>query len=115
MQIGMLISSAAVIRPTWTTAHLAHAALQAGHSVRFIEPHDMEVTTQGRLVTRAHVLDQPMRNPTTIAQQLSGLHLTRRFIELPSLDILLMRANPLTPAVLNLALMAMECGVRVIC
>ena len=38
MQIGMLISSAAVIRPTWTTAHLAHAALLAGHTVRFFEP-----------------------------------------------------------------------------
>jgi glutathione synthase len=114
MQIGMLISSAAVIRPTWTTAHLAHAALQAGHSIRFIEPHDMEVTTHGRLVTRAHVLDHPLESPTEVAQQLSGLHLTRRFIDVPSLDMLFMRANPLTPAVLNLALMAQEYDVRVV-
>ena len=114
MQIGMLISSASVIRPTWTTAHLAHAALIAGHTIRFIEPHDMEVTTHGRLVTRAHVLDHPLDGPTDVAQQLSGLHLTRRFVEIPSLDMLFMRANPLTPAVLNLALMAQEYGVRVI-
>ena len=114
MQIGMLISSAAVIRPTWTTAHLAHAALVAGHTVRFIEPHDMEVTTHGRLVTRAHVLDHPLGSPTEVAQQLSGLNLTRRFVEIPSLDVLFMRANPLTPAVLNLALMAQEWGVRVV-
>ena len=114
MQIGMLISSAAVIRPTWTTAHLAHAALLAGHSVRFIEPHDMEVTTHGRLVTRAHVLDHPMGSPTEVAQQLSGLNLIRRFVEIPTLDILFMRANPLTPAVLNLALLAQEWGVRVV-
>ena len=114
MQIGMLISSAAVIRPTWTTAHLAHAALLAGHTVRFIEPHDMEVTTHGRLVTRAHVLDHPMDSPTDVALQLSGLNLTRRFVEIPGLDILFMRANPLTPAVLNLALMAQEWGVRVV-
>ena len=114
MQIGMLISSAAVIRPTWTTAHLAHAALLAGHTIRFIEPHDMEVTTHGRLVTRAHVLEHPLASPTEVAQQLSGLHLTRRFIEIATLDLLFMRANPLTPAVLNLALMAQEWGVRVV-
>ena len=114
MQIGMLISSAAVIRPTWTTAHLAHAALLAGHSVRFIEPGSMEVTVHGRVVTSAYVMDSPEDNPGELAHKLSHRHLTRRYVDMGSLDILLMRANPLTNTVQNIALMAQERGVRVV-
>jgi len=114
MQIGILISSAAVIRPTWTTAHLAQAALVAGHTVRFFEPGSMEVTTQGRVVTRAHVLDKPERTSTDLAVKLSRHQLTRRYIDVGSLNLLMMRANPLTPTVLNLALMAQDRGVRVV-
>ena len=114
MQIGMLISSAAAIRPTWTTAHLAQAALLAGHTVRFLEPGSMEVTAQGRVVARAHVIDAPETDQVSLANRLSQRRLTRRYIDVGSLDTLLMRANPLTPTVLNLALMAQERGVRVI-
>jgi len=114
MQIGMLISSAAVIRPTWTTAHLAHAALLAGHTVRFFEPGSMEVTTQGRVVVKAHVIDAPMSGPTEVADKLAHYQLTRRYVDIGGLDLLLMRANPLTNTVQNLALMAMERGVRVV-
>ena len=114
MQIGMLISSAAVIRPTWTTAHLAHAALLAGHTVRFFEPGSMEVTVQGRVIVKAHVIDGPMDGPTEIANKLANHRLTRRYVDIGGLDLLLMRANPLTNTVQNLALMAMERGVRVV-
>jgi glutathione synthase len=114
MQIGMLISSASVVRPTWTTAHLAHAALLDGHSIRFIEPNGMEVTTLGRVVTRAHVLDAPEPSPEAVANKLSGRRLTERYVDVGSLDLLLMRANPLSNIVLNLALMAAERGVRVV-
>lgn len=114
MQIAMLISSAAVIRPTWTTAHLAQAALHAGHTVRFIEPASMEVTTQGRVVTRAHILDAPLASQAQLADRLRLGQLTRRYVDVGGLDLMLMRANPLTPTVLNLALMAQERGVRVI-
>ncbi len=114
MQIGMLISSATVIRPTWTTAHLAHAALLAGHTVRFIEPGSMEVTVQGRVVVKAHVIDSPLSGPAEVANKLAAHQLTRRYVDVGSLDLLLMRANPLTNTVQNLALMAAERGVRVV-
>ena len=114
MQIGMLISSATVIRPTWTTAHLAQAALAAGHSIRFIEPGSMEVTVQGRVVTQAYVLDAPEASPGVLANKLSSRQLTRRYVDVGSLDLLIMRANPLTSTVQNLALMAQERGVRVV-
>lgn len=114
MQIGMLISSAAVIRPTWTTAHLAHAALLAGHTVRFFEPGSMEVTVQGRVVVKAHVIDAPLSGPAEVAEKLAGHRLTRRYVDIGGLGLLLMRANPLTNTVQNLALMATERGVRVV-
>ncbi len=114
MQIAMLISSAAVIRPTWTTAHLAQAALKAGHSVRFVEPGSLEVTGQGRVVTRAHLIDTPLASQAEIADRLRLGRLTRRYVDVGAFDLMLMRANPLTPTVLNLALMAQERGVRVI-
>ncbi len=114
MLIGMLISSAAVIRPTWTTAHLAQAALVDGHQIRFMEAHDLEVTGQGRLVTRAYVLDAPCKDAAELANKLRTNQLTRRYIEVSTLDLLLLRANPLTNSVMNLALMAQDRGVRVI-
>jgi len=74
----------------------------------------MEVTTQGRVVTRAHVVDTPDVDQARLAERLNQGQLTRRYIDIGALDLLVMRANPLTPTVLNLALMAQERGVRVI-
>lgn len=114
MQIAFLISSAIVVRPTWTTAHLAHAALREGHSVYFIEPTSMEVTIQGRVLVNAYVVDALLESPTAVACSLANRRLTRRYIDVGSLDLLLMRANPLTNTVINLALMAAERGVRIV-
>ena len=113
MRLGFLISSARVIRPTWTTAHLAHAALVDQHQVRFLEAGDIEVTAQGRLVARAYVLDTPLASAGELAHKLSQGQLGRRFVELSTLDMLLLRANPLTPHVLSMALLAAEQGIRV--
>jgi glutathione synthase len=113
MRIGILISSARVVRPTWTTAHLAHAALADQHQVRIIEAADIEVTTQGRLVARTHVLDAPLTSAAELATRLSERTLSRRYVELSTLDMLLLRANPLTSHVLSMALLAAEQGVRV--
>ncbi len=113
MQIGFLISSARALRPTWTTAHLAQSALEDRHRVRFFEAGEIEVTAQGRLVARAHVLDAPCTDAAELSQRLSDGHLIRRYVEIGSLDMLLLRANPFTPHVRVMALMAQERGVRV--
>jgi glutathione synthase len=113
MRIGFLISSARVVGPTWTTAHLAQAALEDQHQVRFLEAADIEVTSQGRLVARTHVLDAPLKTAAALAQKLSTAQLARRYVELNTLDMLLLRANPLTPQVLSMAMLAQEQGVQV--
>jgi len=74
----------------------------------------MEVTVHGRVVARAHVLDTPESSPADLANKLAGLHLVRRYVDVGSLDLLVMRANPFTSTVQNLALMAQERGVRVV-
>jgi glutathione synthase len=113
MNIGFLVSSARAVRPTWTTAHLAQAALLDQHRVRFFEAGEMEVTAQGRLVARAHVLDGPQTDAVTLAHRLSSGQLVRRYVEIGGLDVLLLRANPFTPHVRVLALLAQERGVQV--
>jgi len=113
MRIGFLISSAAVVRPTWTTAHLAHAALQDQHRVRIIEVGDMEITAHGRLVARTHVLDAPLDSAAELAGRLSSRKLSCRYVELSTLDMLLLRANPMSTHVLGMSLLAAEQGVRV--
>lgn len=113
MRIGFLISSARIVRPTWTTAHLAHAALLDQHQVRFLEPSDIEVTAQGRLVARSHILDGPLQSAGALADRLAQGLLSRRFVELSSLDMLLLRVNPLSPHALSMALLAAEQGVPI--
>jgi len=113
MNIGFLISSARAVRPTWTTAHLAQSALEDQHRVRFFEAGEIEVTAQGRLVARAHVLDSPQTDAAGLANLLASHQLVRRYVEISSLDMLLLRANPFTPHVRVMALLAQERGVRV--
>jgi glutathione synthase len=113
MNIGFLVSSARAVRPTWTTAHLAQSALLDQHRVRFFEAGEIEVTPHGRLVARAHVLDAPCTSPETLSYRLSSGQLVQRYVEISGLDVLLLRANPFSPHVRVMALLAQERGVRV--
>ncbi|MFT4625992.1 MAG: glutathione synthase [Myxococcota bacterium] len=115
MRIGIAITRAASIDTTWTTVHLAVAALELGWSVRFIEPWDFEVAADRRLIARAHAFE-PDRGVTVeaMAAALSGRRATRRFVDVARLDVLLLRAAPLRPTVISLAMMAQAYGVRVV-
>ena len=57
MRIGFAITRAGSMDVTWTTIHLAVAALELGWSVRFIEPWDFEVSADRRLIARAHAFE----------------------------------------------------------
>jgi glutathione synthase len=114
MRIGIAITRAASVDATWTTLHLAQAALRRGHAVRFIEPWDFEVDSRGQLVARSHAFDPPGPDTGTMAHQLISRTATRRFVDLARLDLLLLRANPLDPTVLTFAALAQDRGVRVI-
>lgn len=115
MRIGFAITRAASVDGTWTTLHLARAALARGHQVRFIEPWDYEVDAKGQIVARSHAFDPP-RVPSAeeMAASLTGRTADRRFVDLVRLDLLLLRASPLDAAVLTFAALAQDRGVRVV-
>ena len=97
MKIGIVITRAANLDVTWTTIHLAVAALEAGHVVRFVERDAFEVDERASLVARAFAFDEP----TSAALMVRGLRTRtarRVYADMRKLDRLLLRSAPLTPA-----------------
>jgi len=113
MKVGFVIARASSLDTTWTTVHLATAALRQGHAVRFVEPWDFEVDGSGRLIARAHSFDQPMDAERLVAA-LTERQAPRRYVDLQRLDVLLLRTSPLDPGTLAFAALAREFGVRVV-
>jgi glutathione synthase len=114
MRLGIAITRAGSIEATWTTVHLARAALARGWSVRFIEPWDFEVDPRGSPLARSYAFDGPPPSAADLAEQLAGRTAPRRFVDLAGLDLLLLRAAPLDLDVLTFAQMAQARGVRVV-
>lgn len=115
MRIGIAITRAASVDATWTTLHLALAALRRGHAVRFIEPWDFEVTAQGAVVARSHAFDPDVTyTAEEMAKALLERLAARRYVEIDTLDLLLLRCAPLDAAVLSFAGLAKDRGVRVV-
>jgi len=113
MRIGIAITRAASVEPSWTTVGLASSALNRGWEVRFIEPWDFEVDASGRLVARTHAFTGPA-DPERISKALSSRQAARRFVDMARLDLLLLRAAPLSTSILTFASLAQEQGVRVV-
>lgn len=116
MRIGIAITRAANIEATWTTAHIIVGLLRAGVGVRLIEPWDYEVDAKGKLVARAHALDPRERAWTRneVCTVLQTRRARRCFVELSSLDLMLIRINPMDNAVLTWCLRAQSEGVPVL-
>jgi len=114
MRIAILVNNVELVESTWTTLHLAWRALQEGHSVRFLEPRDYEVTSSGQLVARAYVAEDAPPSREALRADLVSRALPRRYLTVDRCDLLLLRVNPLTEATLNLALLAQERGVPVV-
>ncbi|MCB9760071.1 MAG: hypothetical protein H6739_09580 [Alphaproteobacteria bacterium] len=114
MRIGIAITRATIVEPTWTTAHIACTALAAGHQVRFIEPWDFEVDARSRLVARAHAFDPPDPGREALCASLRRRSARRRYVELGRLDLLLLRINPMDTSVLTYASIAEREGVVVL-
>ena len=115
MKLGIAITRAASVDATWTTLHLARAALGRGWSVRFIEPWDFEIDRLGNPVARAYAFD-PSDSCTIeqLAERLVNRTAPRRFVDMAGLDLLLLRAAPLDGGLLAFARIAQDRGVRVV-
>jgi glutathione synthase len=116
VKLGIAITRAASVDATWTTLHLARAALRRGWQVRFIEPWDFEVDRCGQPIARSYAFEPGFQTPgaEALADALANRTAVRRFVNLGTLDLLLLRAAPLDEALLTFARVAQERGVRVV-
>ncbi len=114
MHLGIAISRASALDATWTTVCLASAALERGHSVRFIEPSDWEIDEQAHMVARAFCFEPPGPEIEVMVRRLQDREAPRRYIRLDKLDVLLLRHNPFDSALLSLASRAKDLGVDVV-
>lgn len=114
MKIGIAIARATAASETWTTIHLARAALDRGHQVRFIEPWDFQIDRKHRLLARAHMFNPPSPSASDMVSALTGRLAERTMLQVDKLDLLMLRIAPLHPSVLTFALLAKEAGVRVV-
>ena len=113
MRIGIVITKASALGPSWTTTHLIHALLEGGHRVRVVEGGDFELDPRGRLMARASAFDGPA-DKADICDGLARRTGARVFVEVDKLDALLVRINPLDSAVLAFAQIAAQSGVCVL-
>lgn len=114
MILAIAMQRGARLTPTWTTLHLADAALAMGHRVWFLAPEDVEISRRGVLLARVgEVAQRPADRDQLSALILSG-QLQRRHVELARAQVLLLRLNPLSNAAMAVALLAREAGVEVV-
>lgn len=114
MQLGIAVTRAAGMDATWTTIHLARAALSRGHAVRFVEPWDWEVDDRGQLVARAWAFEPGEVDGATIVRRLQRRNAARRYQRIDAFDVLLLRAAPFDASLLGFATMAEARGVAVV-
>ncbi len=114
MRIAIVVTSVRSIDGSWTTAHLAQAALEDGHVLRIVEPADFEVTSNGRIVARAWCADSPFEDVSALARAIGQRLLDRRYVELSACDLVMVRVNPLPWHVLQLVSMVEALGVPVV-
>ncbi len=112
--LAMAVSRTTSIGPTWTTLHLARAALARGHTVAFVDPTDFRIATDGRCLARTHTLDPPGASAEALVEQLVGRTARRSVLDLRDVDVLLLRAGRLDSRMLTFAQLARDAGATVI-
>jgi glutathione synthase len=116
VHLGIAIHRASALDATWTTTHVARAALERGDTVSFFEADDLEVDERAAVRARAWVFAPPA-DAVDIDALLEDLHdrrAARRTLRLDRLDVLLLRANPLDATLVAFALRLQSLGVRVV-
>lgn len=113
MRIGIAISRAGAVDATWTTLALALEALDRGWAIDIVEPGDWQVDPDGGVRARAFHFDRPLP-AADLARALVHRLADRRRLDVTDLDLLLLRASPLSATVLAFAALAKERGVRVV-
>jgi hypothetical protein len=103
MRIAIVVSSLSSVQPTWTTAIIAKELISAGHELFIVELRNFEVEPTGRLMARGISLSQAHSkwiavevSPSSIAKAMSCDSTQRRFIQVNTLDALILGAIQLS-------------------
>ena len=120
MRIAIAVSSLSRVLPTWTTAIIAQELITAGFELFIVEPRNFEVEPSGRLVARGISFSgTPSTNgagkvtPKSIANSMTSPSAKRCFIQLNTLDALILRCNPIEHGLLAFAQLVAMSGVVV--
>ncbi len=114
MRIGIAISRASSVEPTWTTAHIIQQAAERGHALRLIEPWDFEIDGEGSVVARAWSIGPGTHTREAICRGLRSRSTGRCYVDAAGLDLLLLRINPVDHAVMAFAQLIEALGVTVL-
>ena len=114
MHIAIALSAAALPDATWTTVHIAHAALEAGHHVHFVRPDHLEVTVRGAVTALARSYVGPAPGREALASMLRRPAVSLQHVDLAIAGLLLLRVNPPTAAAMRLGTLAQQRGVSVV-
>ena len=120
MRIAIAVSSLSRVQPTWTTAIIAQELISAGFELLIVESRNFEVEPSGRLVARgisfggtASPNGAESVTPKSIAMSMSSPSTKRCFIQMNTLDALILRCNPIEHGLLAFAQLVAMSGVVV--
>lgn len=95
MRIAFYVNGLATEEASYTTTLLAHEARRRGHDVFYVSVEDLTYRTDGSLA--AHAWDVPgkrYRSDQTFLEAIRGPDAARSWLDLESLDVLLLRNDP---------------------
>jgi len=121
MRIAIAVSSLTKVQPTWTTAIIAQELVSAGYELYIFEPSNFEIEPSGRLVARGISLSETASgwgergiNPSSISEAMNNRSTRRCFIQMKTLDALILRCNPIGHGLLAFAQRVAMSGVVVV-
>ncbi len=114
MRIGFVVNRLRRLRSSYTTTHLASAAVRAGIRPLFIETDGFTLDPSGRVLARAHAVPAGHTEPEDLTRAARRGSLPTGLVDLEQLDAILLRNNPVQRTVLDFVRVLRERGILVL-
>ncbi len=114
MRIGFVVNRLRRLRSSYTTTHLAAAAVRAGWRALFIDIDGFTLDPGGRLLARVHATPDGLGDPRELTAGARSGAFPVGLVDLACLDALVLRNNPVRSTVLDFARALRDRGVLVL-
>ena len=114
MRIGFVVNRLRRLRSSYTTTHLAAAAVHAGFRTLFIDTDGFTLDPCGRILARAHAVPDGADRPGMLAEAARDGAFPSGLVDMNQLDAVLLRNNPARRTVLDFARALRERGTLVL-